>query len=82
MTAVTEDRARPDRHELADELCEDLDVAIREFLERNPYTSSSAIRMALRLAEQRAGGRIRRVAPGLTALAVFVIGFAIGSWLG
>jgi hypothetical protein len=83
MTAVAKDPTETDRQHLVDELSEDLDVAIREFLERNPRTGSPAIRKAIRLAGRRAdGGALRRAAPFFAVLAALVLGFVLGLWLG
>lgn len=65
-----------------EELREDLDVAIQEFLERHPQTSPRRIREAMRLAERSACSRDRRMVFGLALLAAFVVGVALGLGLG
>lgn len=83
MTAAANDSTRSRRPRLVDELSEDLDVAIREFLERNPRASARRIRQAIRLVERRTdGGPLRRVAAALVVLAAFAIGVALGLLLG
>jgi ribosomal 50S subunit-associated protein YjgA (DUF615 family) len=82
--AATEKEATPaGAPSLVDELSEDLDVAIREFLERNPETSRRRIRQAIRAMEQRErGGPFRRLHPALALLAVFTVGVTLGLMLG
>lgn len=83
MTAATRHPAASGRNHVVDELSEDLDVAIREFLERYPGTSPQRIRTAMRLAERRNdGGRFGRAAPAIALIAVFVVGIALGLMLG
>ena len=62
-----------------DELREDLDVAIQEYLERHPNTPARHIRQALRLTERSAvGARDPRTILGLVLLTAFVGGLALG----
>ena len=61
------------------ELGEDLDIAIREFLERHPRTRDRRIRQALRLAERNVGGKWeRRFVGALALLAAFLVGAGLG----
>ncbi len=65
-----------------DELREDLDVAIEEFLERHPRTSPRRVRTALRKTERSAGGsRDGRLARALALLAAFAVGLGLGVML-
>jgi len=83
MTAAMDEPPASGRIQLVDELSEDLDVAVREFLERHPGTSPNRIRTAMRLAERRTrGGRLQRVAPVLALITAFVIGLMFGFVLG
>ena len=82
MTTAEDDPSSTGRKHLVAELSEDLDVAIREFLERNPGTSPQRIRSAMRRVERRTvGGRLRGAA-ALACLAAFVVGMTIGLMLG
>lgn len=64
---------------LVDELSEDLDVAIREFLERHPSTSTRQVRRAiLRMERGLHGSRTRRVAALFAMLVVFGVGVVLG----
>jgi len=66
-----------------DELCEDIDVAIREFLERYPQTDRRRIRQAIRRVERSAdGGSMRWLAAVLSLLAAVAVGLALGLALG
>ncbi len=68
---------------LVNELTEDLDVAIREFLERHPSTSTGRVRQAIRRVERGLhGGRIRRVAAVVAMLVAFAMGVALGLAVG
>jgi hypothetical protein len=79
MTAEAKGPAPSGRSNPVEELSEDLDVAIGEFLERHPRTSPRRIRQAIQLVERRAdGGLVRRVAPGLALLAALVVGVVLG----
>jgi len=71
------------RNRLVDELAEDIDVAIREFLERYPGTSPSGVRQAIRLVERRTyGGRVRPARRALAILALLGSGVILGLLLG
>jgi len=83
MAEDAKDPAPPGKPRLVDELSEDLDVAIREFLERHPCTSARRIRQAIRLLERGTlGGRTRRVAASLALLAAFGLGVVLGLLVG
>jgi hypothetical protein len=83
MAEETKDRSRRGRPRLVDDLHEDLDVAIREFLERHPSTGARRIHQGIRLAERGLpGGRTRRVAALLALLAAFGAGVALGLLVG
>jgi hypothetical protein len=64
-----------------DELSEDIDVAILEFVERHPDTGPRRIRQAMRLLERRSDNR-RRVASALSLLGAFVGGMSLALVLG
>lgn len=76
--------AAPQRpHDLVAELSEDLDVAVREFLERHPGTSACRVRQAIRHLERgQPGGRTRRLAALFAVLAVFAAGLVLGMLVG
>lgn len=75
--------AQPRQHHLVAELSEDLDVAIREFLERHPGTSACRIRQAIRLLERdQPGGGTRRLAVLFAVSAVFAVGLVLGMLVG
>lgn len=83
MTTASELSTRSVRATVVDELSEDLDVAIREFLERHPHTSRRRIRQAIRLVERQAiAGPLHRVTPAVALLAAFAAGMAFGLTLG
>lgn len=83
MTTEKNGAHRSDGNHLVDELSEDLDVAIREFLDRHPGTSPHRIHKALEMMERRTGsGRIRRLVPLLALLAAFTVGLTLGLLLG
>jgi hypothetical protein len=65
--------------ERIDELSEDIDVAIREFLERHPRTNPEQIRRAMRVVEGEAceaDGRARWV---LALALAFLLGVGFGA---
>lgn len=79
MTATAKDPPRSGASRQVDELSEDLEVAIREFLERNPDTSSRSIRQALSRVEWCADNEtMRRAARVLALLAAFAVGLSLG----
>lgn len=65
--------------ERIEELSEDIDVAIREFLERHPRTSSRQIRAAARVAGGHVRGPDRLVERVLTGVIAFLLGIAVGA---
>jgi len=68
---------------LVEDLHEDLDVAIREFLDRHPCAGTRRVRQAIRIVERGLpGGRVRRLAALLAQLAVFVAGLVLGLSVG
>jgi hypothetical protein len=68
---------------LVTELSEDLDVAIREFLERHPSTGARRVRQAIHRVERGLpGGRTRRVAALFAMLAAFGVGVVLGLLVG
>lgn len=64
-----------------EELCEDIDVAILEFLERHPHTDRRQIREALRVVGRRACGAERRARRALAIVLVFMLGTGLGAVL-
>jgi hypothetical protein len=68
---------------LVNELTEDLDVAIREFLERHPSTSTRRVRQAIQRVERGLhGGGTRRVAALVAMLVAFALGVVLGLSVG
>ena len=82
MAREAEDLAPPRQASLVDELHEDLDVAIREFLERHPSTSNSRVRKAIRLVERGLPGGRARGEGAIIALFALLTAFGVGVVLG
>lgn len=67
--------------ERIEELSEDIDVAIREFLERHPHTKARQVREAMLVAGPDACGRERRARRALAFVLVFLLGAGLGAVL-
>lgn len=67
--------------ERVEELSEDIDVAIREFLERHPHTRARQIQRAMLVAGRGACGPDRRARRALALVLAFLVGAGFGAVL-
>jgi hypothetical protein len=65
--------------ERIEELSEDIDVAIREFLERHPHTNPHQIRRAMLVVGRDACGAGRRAPRVLGLVIAFLLGVGLGA---
>ncbi len=65
--------------ERIEELSEDIDVAIREFLERHPHTNPQQIRRAVQCVGRDACGADRRAPRVLALVIALLLGVGLGA---
>jgi len=83
MAKDVKERETSVKPRLVDELSEDLDVAVREFLERHPSTSTRRVRQAVHRMERGFhGGRARLVVAFLAMLVACAVGVVLGLSIG
>lgn len=79
MSGPSSDPGTMRSSERIEELSEDIDVAIREFLERHPHTNPQQVQQAMLVVERDACGAGRR-APRIREMFVaFLLGFGAGA---
>jgi hypothetical protein len=81
MSGASNDRGTMRSSERVDELSEDIDVAIREFLERHPRTNPEQIRRAMRVVGRDACGADRRTRRAFALAMAFLLGVGLGAVL-
>jgi len=79
MSGASNDPGTMKSSERIEELSEDIDVAIWEFLERHPRTNPQQIRRAVRCARRDACGADRRVTRVLALVIAFLLGLGLGA---
>jgi hypothetical protein len=79
MSGASSDPGTTKSSERVEELCEDIDVAIQEFLERHPRTNPQQIRRAMRVVGRDACGADRRGRRVLALAMAFLLGVGLGA---